>query len=152
MKQFHFSLEAVLRVRAQQLEKSRQIFAEGLQWRARAAAAVANTQSEIDSCHAALTARRECRTTRTDQLLFLNALQYQQSVLRSLQDEFARAEREVAIRRGSMILAQRKLDALEKLKERKQTAHRAEAERREATMMDDLISARYILSTAEVAT
>lgn len=152
MKQFHFSLEAVLRVRAEQLEKTRQTFAEGLQWRARAASSVAQAQAEIDSCHEALTARRECRTTRTDQLLFLNALQYQQSLLRSLQDELVRAERELEIRRTAMIFAQRKLDALEKLKERKREAHRAAAKRREETMMDDLIGARYILQTAEVAT
>lgn len=151
MKQFHFSLEAVLRLRAEQLEKTRQTFAEGLQWRARAATAVSNAQAEIDSCHEALTARRECRTTRTDQLLFLNALQYQQSLLRNLQDELTRAEREVEIRRTGMLVAQRKLDALEKLKERQQQAHRAAFERREETMMDDLIGARYILRTREVA-
>ena len=151
MKQFHFSLEAVLRVRMEQLEKTRQSFAEGLQWKARAAASVAAAQAEIDSCHEALTARRECRTTRTDQLLFLNALQYQQSLLRGHQQELARAERELEIRRGAMIFAQRKLDALERLKERKRQAHRAEAQRREESMMDDLIGARYVLQTAEVA-
>jgi len=152
MKQFHFTLEAVLRLRAEQLEKTRQSFAEAMQWRARAASAVAAVQEEIDSCHEALTSRRECRTTRTDQLLFLNALQYQQSLLRSLQDELARADRELGIRRGAMVLAQRKLDALERLRERKRHAHQAAAQRREETMMDDLIGARYILQTAEVAT
>jgi flagellar export protein FliJ len=151
MKQFHFSLEAVLRLRTEQLEKTRHSFAEGLQWRARAASSVATAQAEIDSCHDALSTRRECRTTRTDQLLFLNALQYQQSLLRSLQEELARAERELEIRRGAMILAQRKLDALERLKERKRQAHQAAAQRREETMMDDLIGARYVLQTAEVA-
>jgi flagellar export protein FliJ len=152
MKQFHFSLEAVLRVRMEQLEKTRQAFAEGLQWRARATSAVATAQAEIDSCHDALTARRECRTTRTDQLLFLNALQYQQSLLRSLQDELARAERELEIRRSAMIFAQRKLDALERLKERKKQAHRIAGQRREESMMDDLIGARYVLQAMEVAT
>ena len=152
MKQFHFSLEAVLRVRLEQLEKARQHFAEGLQWKARAAASVAAAQAEIDSCHEALTARRECRTTRTDQLLFLNALQYQQSLLRSLQQELVRAERELENRRGAMIFAQRKLDALTRLKERKQQAHHAVAQRREESMMDDLIGARYVLHAAEVAT
>jgi flagellar export protein FliJ len=151
MKQFHFSLEAVLRLRAEQLEKTRHTFAEGLQWRGRAANAVAAAQAEIDSCHEALTSRRECRTTRTDQLLFLNALQYQQSLLRNLQDELARAEREVAIRRTAMIAAQRKLDALERLKERKREAHQTAARRRDEAMMDDLIGARYILQSTEVA-
>lgn len=151
MKQFHFSLEAVLRVRAEQLEKTRQTFAEGMQFRARAAAAVTSAQEEIDSCHAALTARRESRTSRTDQLLFLNALQYQQSLLRNLQIELMRAERDLEIRRTAMLVAQRKLDALERLKEKKQTAHRAAADRHAETAMDDLIGARYILQTAEVA-
>lgn len=152
MKQFQFSLEAVLRVRAEQFEKTKLSFAEGLQWRARAAGAVAAAQAEIEACHEALTERREARTTRTDQLLFLNAIQYQQSLLRSLQDEFSRAEREVSIRRGAMVLAQRKLDALERLKERKKQAHQAETQRREETMMDDLIGARFVLQTQEVAT
>ncbi len=152
MKQFHFSLEAVLRVRTEQLEKTRLSFAEGQQWRARASAAVSAAQMEIDSCHDALTTRRNCRTTRTDQLMFLNALQYQQSLLRNLQQELARAERELEIRRGAMIFAQRKLDALERLKKRKEQAHEAEARRREESMMDDLIGARYVLQHAEVMT
>ena len=151
MKQFHFSLEAVLRVRTEQLEKTRVSFAECLQWRARAAGSVAAAQAEIDSCHEALTARRECRTTRADQLLFLNALQYQQSLLGNLKDELARVERELGIRRAAMIAAQRKLDALERLKERKRAAHRAVGQRREDSMMDDLIGARYVLQMAEVA-
>ena len=152
MKQFHFSLEAVLRVRTEQLEKTRQSFAECLQWHARAAGSVAAAQAEIDSCHEALTARRECRTTRADQLLFLNALQYQQSLLGNLKEELARVERELEIRRNAMIAAQRKLDALERLKERKRQAHQTVAQRREETMMDDLIGARYVLQMAEVAT
>ncbi len=151
MKQFHFSLEAVLRVRTEQLEKTRHSFAEGLQWRARAAASVAAAQAEIDSCHEALTARRESRTTRADQVLFLNALQYQQSILTGFNEELSRAERELHHRRLAMIAAQRKLDALARLKERKRTAHQAEAQRREESMMDDLIGARYVLQMAEVA-
>ncbi len=150
MKQFHFSLEAVLRVRTEQLEKTRLSFAECLQWRARAAGSVAAAQAEIDSCHEALTARRECRTTRADQLIFLNALQYQQSILGNLKEELARVERELALRRTVMIAAQRKLDALERLKERKREAHLAAQQRREESMMDDLIGARYVLQMAEV--
>jgi flagellar export protein FliJ len=152
MKQFHFSLEAVLRVRLEQLEKTRQAFAECLQWRARAASSVSAAQAEIDSCHDALTARRECRTTRADQLMFLNALQYQQSLLSNLNEELARVERELANRRATMIAAQRKLDALERLKERQRQAHHTAAQRREETMMDDLIGARYVMQMAEVAT
>ena len=151
MKQFTFSLEAVLRVRTEQLEKTRHAFAECLHWRARAAASVAGAQAEIDSCHEALTARRECRTTRADQLLFLNALQYQQSLLGNLKDELARVERELGIRRAAKSAAQRKLDALERLTERKREAHRAVGQRREDSMMDDLIGARYVLQMAEVA-
>jgi len=152
MKQFHFSLEAVLRLRAEQLEKARLAFAECQQWRTRAAASVAAAQKEIDNCHDALTSRREVRTTRTDQLLFLNALQYEQSLLLRLKEELGRVERELEIRRMTMLAANRKLDALEKLRERQYEIHRAAAQRQEDAAMDDLITARYILRGAEVAT
>jgi flagellar export protein FliJ len=152
MKKFHFSLEAVVRLRIEQLEKTKQIYAEGLQWKSRASAAVSAAEAEINSCHDALTTRRETRTTRTDQLLFLNALQYQQSLLAGLQEELARAERELEVRRGAMLFAQRKVDALERLRERKLRTHRAAMQRAEETLIDDLIGARYVLQTAEVAT
>jgi flagellar export protein FliJ len=152
MRPFQFSLEAVLRLRAEQLEKTRQAFAEAMQWRARAANALAEAQAEIDSCHAALTARRECRTTRADQVLFLNALQYQQSLLQRLTVELSRVEREVGVRRHTMLTAQRKLDALERLRERKQRTHQAHAQREEERMIDDLIGSRYVLQMTEVAT
>src|SRR5438094_372028 len=119
MKQFHFSLEAVLRLRTEQLEKTRHAYAECAGWRTRAASSVAAAQAEIDECQEALTTKREHRTTRTDQLLFLNALQYQQSLLQRLKEELSRVERELELRRQTMVAAQRKLDALERLKERK---------------------------------
>lgn len=152
MKQFHFSLEAVLRVRLEQLEKTRHSFAECLRWRVRAVALIEAAQAEIGSCHEALTARRECRTSRADQVLFLNALQYQQSLLCSHQEQLAKVEGELASRRAVMIAAQRKVDALERLREQKRHAHEALAQRREESMMDDLIAARYVLQMAEVAT
>jgi flagellar export protein FliJ len=152
MKQFHFSLETVLRLRAEQFEQTRQAFAECQQWRARAASSVASAQAEIDNCHDALTSRREVRTTRTDQLLFLNALQYQQSLLLRLKEELGRVERELEIRRATMLAAQRKLDALEHLREKQIAEHRAAEQRKENAELDDLITARYIMQTAEVAT
>jgi len=152
MKLFQFSLEAVLQVRTQELERARQHFAECSQWRARAAASVASTQAEIDACHEALTARREQRTSRTDQLLLLNAIQYQQSLLLRFKMELSRVERELEIRRKLMLTAQRKLDALEKLKERKKHAHEAKSQHQEDAAMDDLIAARYILQMQEVTT
>lgn len=145
MKQFHFSLDAVLRLRAEQFEQTRQSFAECQQWRARAASSVSAAQEEIDSCHDALTNRREARTTRTDQLLFLNALQYQQSLLLRLKEELARVERELEARRANMLAAQRKLDGLERLRQKKLESHRAAERRQEETAIDDLIGARYIL-------
>ena len=152
MKQFKFSLEAVLQVREQEFERARQFHAECAQWRTRAAASLAEAQEEIDACHEALTSRREARTTRTDQLLLLNALQYQQSILQRLKMELARVERELEGRRNSMIIAQRKVDAIARLKERKQRIHKAMAQRQEDAAMDDLIAARYILQTAGVTT
>lgn len=152
MKPFHFSLEAVLRLRAEQLEKTRHAFAECAGWRARAASSVAAAQAEIDLCQEALTAKRETRTTRTDQLLFLNALQYQQALLLRLKDELARVERELELRRQTMVAAQRKLEALERLRDRKKEAHRAAMQRREEAMIDDLIGVRFAMHPAEVAT
>ena len=150
MKQFHFTLEAVLRLRSEQLEKARHSHAECTQWRARAAASVAAARLEIDSCHAALASRREHRSTRSDQLLFLNALQYQQSLLNGLNAELARVERELETRRLALLAAQRKVDALERLRERKERAHAAAGQRRDEAMIDDLISARYTIGMPEV--
>jgi flagellar export protein FliJ len=152
MKKFHFSLDAVLRLRAEQLEQTRQAFAECQQWRTRAEASVAAVQAEIDGCHEALTTRREARTTRNDQLLFLNALQYQQSLLQRLKGELSRVERELEIRRATMLAARRKVDAIERLKETKLAAHRAAEQREEGNAIDDLIGARYIRQLMEVAT
>jgi len=152
MKQFHFSLETVLRLRAEQLEQTRQAFAECQQWRARAVISLTAAQAEIDNCQDALTARREVRTTRTDQLLFLNALQYQQSLLVRLKEELGRVERELEIRRQTMLAAQRKLDALERMREKQLAEHRAAERRHEEAELDDLITARYIMQMAEVAT
>ena len=84
-------------------------------------------------------------------MLFLNALQYQQSLLISLQEQLSKVEAELTTRRTAMFAAQRKVDALERLKEQKRAAHQAAAQRREETMMDDLISARYVLQMPEVA-
>lgn len=152
MKQFHFPLDVVLRVRSEQFEKTRLAFAECAQWRVRAQGSVAAAQAEIDACHEALTAKRSHRTTRTDQLLFLNSMQYQQSLLLRLKDELSRVERELEIRRQTMLAAQRKLDALERLKERKKEAYDTQVRRAEEAAMDDLIGARYILHSVEVTT
>ena len=151
MKTFHFSLETVRRLRAEQFEKTRLAFAEAQQWRARALASLTATQAEIESCHEALSTRREVRTTRTDQLLFLNALQYQQSLLLRWKEELSRVERELEIRRATMLAAQRKLDALEHLRTRRLAEHRAAAQRRDEAATDDLITARYILQMGEVS-
>jgi flagellar export protein FliJ len=150
MKNFQFSLEVVLRVRSEQFEKTRQAFAECSQWRARAQNSILAAQAEIDASHEALTAKRSQRTTRADQILFLNSMQYQQTHLLRLKDELSRVERELEIRRQTMLAAQRKLDALENLKERKKEAHDTEVRRVEEAAMDDLIGARYVLSNAEV--
>jgi flagellar export protein FliJ len=113
---------------------------------------VAAAQAEIDLCHEALTTKREQRTTRTDQLLFLNALQYEQALLQRLKEELARVERELEVRRQAMVAAQRKLEALERLKTRQKEAHRVSAQRREEAMIDDLIGARFAMHAEEVAT
>lgn len=151
MKQFHFTLEAVLRLRAEEFEKVRHAFAECAQWRARAMGLVSVAQAEVDACHAAITEKRERRTTRNDQLLFLNALQYQHALLQRHKEELSRVERELDARRHAMLAAQRKVEALERLKEHKLQAHRAEMRRREAAMIDDLIGARFAMRMTEVA-
>ncbi len=149
MKAFVFRLEAVLKLRAREEERARDVCAVALQNQAAATTALAAANAELEECHAILSRQRAGRTNRTEQILLLSALQQQQANCKLLVGRRAAADREVAIRREELLHARRKREALSNLKDRQRSAHRAASERQEEAVIADIITARHVLNMQE---
>jgi len=144
MKAFTFRLAAVLTLRQREEEQAEQIFGKAVQTRNQAALALEQGRTALDAAFAALTAGRTGATSRTAQILLLNALQQQQAHGELLASRLAAADREVAARRGAFLTARRNREALTKLCARQALAHRLAGERALENELGDLISARHV--------
>lgn len=151
MKAFTFRLEAVLNLRAREEEKAQDAYAQSLHARARIENEIREARATFDGYSAALRTAREGVSSGQHQMIFLNALQRQHTHCDRLAADLVPAEREVAKRREAMLDARRRREALTRLKEKQQSAHRAEAARVEESTIGDLITARHALGMMEAA-
>lgn len=149
MKSFAFRLETVLSLRIREEDRARELCANALRRQAAAVAALATGNYELESCHAALSKQRAGRTTRTEQILLLSALQQQQLNCKRLVANCAAADRDVAICRGELLVVRRKRESLSNLKERQRTAHRLAEDRQQEALIADIISSRHVLAMRE---
>lgn len=149
MKSFIFRLETVLALRTREEERVREICAEALRKQSAAMSALATANGELEAYHTAISQQRSGRTNRTEQILLLSAIQQQQANCKLLVARCAAADREVAIRRGELLVARRKREALANLKDRQRDAHRLAAERQEEATIADIITARHVLNMQE---
>lgn len=149
MKSFRFRLETVLTIRTREEECVRELCAAALRNQSAAIAALENGHTELEACHETLAQKRAEKTNRTEQLLFLSALQQQKTNCERLVTRCAAADREVATRRAELLVVRRKREALTHLKERQQATHRLEQDRQEEATIADIISARHVLTLQE---
>ncbi len=149
MKPFLFRLESVLTLRTREEERARDACAVAMKTQATAAMELRAGNGELDACHAALSSRRSGTTNRTEQILLLSALQNQQANCERLIARCNAADREVAARRGELLAARTKREALSNLKERQRGAHRLQRERQDEAAIADIISARHVLKLQE---
>ena len=149
MKPFLFRLESVLTLRTREEERARDACSVAMKNQATAARELRAGNGELDACHAALSSRRSGTTNRTEQILLLSALQNQQSNCERLIARCAAADREVAARRGDLLIARRKREALSKLRDRQRGTHRIAQDRQEEAAIADIISARHLLILQE---
>lgn len=151
MKQFVFRLESVLALRAREEDQASEIFSKAARAQTQATLALEQARTGLDECYAALVTGRTGATSRTEQILLLNALQHQQSECEHLAVRLAVADREATVRRGEFLAARRNREALTRLRERQLREYRIEAERREENEISDLITARHVRALQEVA-
>ena len=149
MKPFLFRLESVLTLRTREEDRAREACAAAMKNQATAAMELRAGNTELDACHTALSARRSGTTNRNEQILLLSALQSQQSNCERLIARCAATDREVAARRGELLIVRRKREALSNLKERQRGAHRLAQERHDEAAIADIISARHVLQLQE---
>ena len=150
MKNFVFRLASILTLRTREEERAREIFGKAAQAQTQAALALDEARAGLDGCYAALVSGRTGATNRTEQILLLNALQYQQTQCQRLVIRLAAADREAALRRGEFLAARRKREALTRLRERQSRAHRLAQDRHEENEVSDLIAARHVRVPQEV--
>lgn len=151
MKTFHFRLQTVLNLRAQEEDQAQNAYAQSLHARARIESDIRQAGVTLDGFHAALRTAREGTSNPQHQLIFLKALQRQHTLCDRLASDLSSAEREVAKRREAMLEARRRRETLARLKEKQQGVHRADAARVEESMVGDLITARHVLRMMEAA-
>lgn len=149
MKPFLFRLESVLTLRTREEERARDACLIAIKNQATAAMELRAGNAELDACHAALSTRRSGTTNRTEQILLLSALQGQQSNCERLIARCNAADREVAARRGELLAARSKREALTNLKERQRGTHRIAQDRQDEAAIADIISARHVLNLQE---
>ena len=149
MKPFHFRLESVLTLRTREEDRARDACSVAMKKQASAAMELRAGDSGLDACHAALSARREGTTNRTEQILLLSALQNQQANCERLVARCTAADREVALRRGELLAARSKREALSNLTARQSAAHRIAVEKHDEAAIADIISARHVLNLQE---
>lgn len=147
MKPFTFRLESVLAIRAREEEQARELYARVLQARTLIEAALQQARNDLEGYHRALATKREGRSRRDEQLVFLSALQYQQAYCEKMRGQLAIAERDVEARRGELLVAHSKHEALVRLKDRQGEAHETASQRAEEMALGDLITARHALAT-----
>ncbi len=149
MKTFTFRLQTVLNLRAREEEQARDAYAQALHARARLESEIRDAATTLDSYYGALRSAREGVSNRQHQLLFLAALQRQHTCCDGLAAKLVPLEREVALRREEMLDARRRREALTRLEEKQQCAHKAESVRAEESMIGDMITARHALGLME---
>lgn len=149
MKPFRFRLESVLLLRAREEDRARDACSVAMKNQATAAMELRAGNSDLDGFHAALSEKRSGTTNRTEQILFLSALQNQQANCERLVARCTAADREVAARRRELLAVRSKREALSNLKERQSGAHRIVLEKADEAAIADIISARHVLNLQE---
>jgi flagellar export protein FliJ len=151
MKAFTFRLETVLSLRAGEEKIAQENYARALQHVSRAEQELADAQADLERLHMALESNRGGRFTKNDQLISLNAIKYQQSICERDAERLEHAKQEAEHRLADLIDAKRAHEILLRLKSKQQSAHAREADCREQTAIDDMVTARHGAGQREVA-
>jgi len=149
MKPFVFKLSSVLALRAREEEAAKQDYLHAVSAHSQLQSAHVEALAELENYQHALAAKREGNSSRNDQVLFLNALQYQREYCTRLGERLAAAERELEAKRDALMVAKRRHEALTRLERRHRMRHEAAAAREAEASVADLITARVALRTAE---
>ncbi len=145
MSTFQFTLESILTLRSREEEAAQEHHIRAVQFKSRAETALRDARAELEAYHHSLATAREGVSFRHDQLLFLNALQYQQAACQHLAGKLQAAERELESRRTDLLAAHHKHEVLLRLKRTQQEAHQLATQRAEESALADLINARHAL-------
>ena len=146
MKPFVFRLDSVLKIRAREEAQAQEQLDHAIHARFRAQQELNAAHAELDRCEMAITEKRSGRSTGGDHVVFLNAARMQRECCDRLAARLEAAKKEMESRRQFFQTARRKLQAVEKLRERQLRTHNATEQRREENAISDLIISRHSLN------
>jgi flagellar FliJ protein len=149
---FRFRLERVRELREHDEDRAREQLASSLGAQLRGAAMLHAASSLVDDAHAS---RRDGAGSGA---IAAGDLQAHQLWLERLQRERAdaelaleRASAEVDARRSALVEARQRREALERLKDRRRKEHRADLERREGAVLDEIALNTHTRQMRQVA-
>jgi flagellar FliJ protein len=134
---FQFRLAPLLRLREAEEEKRKQALAEALSRRDQERGRLAAVKTERDRCRQRLVREGAAMDFR-ERSLFGGYFDRLARQAEGIQQEIETAEAEVARRQGELAEAARDRQILERLRERRRTAHHRAELRRELTQLDEL--------------
>jgi len=140
---FAFSLERVREVRAHEEDRAREAFAASLSVRARGLALLADARARSEAARAQAATKSTPRTGAE----LIAAQAWLERVQRSEHQaalEVDRSETALEQRRAALTVAGQRRHALERLKDRQREAHRVQAGRREAGILDEMALNGYL--------
>ncbi|MEI6714529.1 MAG: hypothetical protein WCO60_12300 [Verrucomicrobiota bacterium] len=151
MKAFKFSLEPVLVLRLREEDAAKQSYAEALGFRNRCQDALEQAMVDLEGLQFELSSKRQGLSRRDDQILFIHAIRQQRDFCHTVTQRLTRAEQLVQARMETWMDARRKTEMLVRLKRKHQDRHDFEVQRLEERAIDDIVSARHVLTSRSLA-
>ena len=145
MKPFRFSLEPVLMLRRREQDLAKEAYAEAIGFKNRCQASLEQSMVELEALQGELVTKRSGLTHKDDQILFIHAIRQQRDFCHTIAQRLARAEQLIQVRMEEWLVARRKTEMLERMKEKYFKKYRAEVQRLEEKMIDDIVSARHVV-------
>jgi flagellar export protein FliJ len=151
MKSFLFRLEPILALRAATLSEAQQSYAQACQAVSQAKRDLAEAKADLERLHEVLQLCRGGRSRKNDQIISLNAIDYQQSLCDRKTERLDRAQQEATVRLQELLTAKRAHEVLRRLRTKLQAKHCREQEQREQSMVDDMVMARFAAKLSKAA-
>jgi flagellar export protein FliJ len=143
MKQFRFTLEAVLTLRKMEQEKALEAYAESVSRCLQLRTAVLSAHRRQADLARLLDATRENLFSSAIQEAYLQSMEVARQQAEQLQKNLDTAENEKESRRQFFLSAKRRVDILLNLKDKKKQTYLRETQRNEEKAVEDLVIASH---------